>query len=269
MTQRYALGVQYDGREWLGWQSQPGAQTVQDTLELALSRFVDETVRVTAAGRTDSGVHAIGQVVHLDTGAVRADQSWVRATNSLLPASIAVTWARAVSEGFHARFSAIARTYYYVLHVAPVRSPHCAGRAGWCHAALDIGRMRRAAQALVGQHDFSALRSAQCQAKSPIKTVHELELLERGSFIVLRVRADAFLHHMVRNLVGCLVAVGRGREQPEWLAEVIDSRDRARAAATYAPDGLYLADVEYPAQYEIPRGGGLDAVFPGLLSVSQ
>lgn len=265
MKQRFALGVEYDGRDWMGWQAQPGGRTIQDTLETALSRFADEPLRITAAGRTDAGVHALGQVVHFESSAVRENHAWVRGCNSLLPSSIALGWAQTVSDEFHARFSALARTYYYVLHVNAVRGAHCAGRAGWCHSELNLSDMRSAAAHLVGCHDFTSLRSSQCQARSPVKTVHRVEIVERGRFVVLCVEADAFLHHMVRNLVGCLVAVGRGRQRPEWMAEVIAARDRARAAPTYMADGLYLARVEYPAHFGIPAPAPLDAVFPGLL----
>lgn len=264
MKQRYALGLQYDGRHWQGWQSQPGAQTIQDVLEMALARFADAPTRVTAAGRTDTGVHAFGQIVHFDTEAVRQDHAWVRGLNSLLPDSIAVRWARAVPPEFHARFSAVARTYQYILYVAPVRSAHLAGRTGWSYYPLDLAAMQSAGRCFVGRHDFSALRSAQCQAKSPVKTLHGLHLGHRDPFIVVTLRADAFLHHMVRNLMGCLIAVGRGQYPPAWAGEVLAGLDRARCAPTFMADGLYLARVEYPLQYALPLTPGLDELFPGL-----
>ncbi len=265
MTQRYALGLQYDGRDWLGWQSQPGGRTVQDSLEAALSRFADEPLRVVAAGRTDSGVHASAQVVHFDCGATRPAHAWVRGLNSLLPASIAARWVQPVDESFHARFGAISRTYHYVLYVDPIRSAHLARRAGWFYHPLDVAAMRAAASVLIGTHDFTAFRSAECQAASPVRTLHALEIEQRGRFVVLRLHADAFLHHMVRNIVGSLVSVGRGRQPVQWMAEVLQGRDRSLAAATFMPDGLYLTDVAYPERYGLPRVPGLVSAFPGLL----
>lgn len=261
---RFALGLQYDGASWQGFQSQPSGVTVQDALEAALTQFADAPVRVTAAGRTDAGVHALGQVVHFDSSARRRDDGWVRGTNSLLPASVAVRWAAPVPDTFHARFSALARTYAYVLYVDPVRSPHLEGRAGWCFRPLDLERMRAAVPAVLGEHDFSALRSAECQARSPVKTIESLTLSEKAPFVVCTVRANAFLHHMVRNLVGCLVAIGTGRQRPEWLAEVIASGDRARAAPTFAAGGLYFLSASYPDAFELPPSPGLESVFPGL-----
>jgi tRNA pseudouridine38-40 synthase len=269
MKSRYALGIQYDGRPWQGWQSQPGGQTVQDALEQALSRFADEPIRVVCAGRTDTGVHALGQVVHFETTAVRELQGWVRGVNALLPDSVAVTWSRQVPgtipDDFHARFSAMARTYHYVLFVNPVRSPHLVGRAGWCYRPLDAEAMRQAAQTLIGTHDFSAFRSAECQAKTPVKTVHAITLCQRQDFIVVTLRANAFLHHMVRNLVGSLIAIGHGKQDADWLGAVLQGRDRAQAAPTFMADGLYLAAVDYPEHFDIPPAPTLNAVFPGLL----
>jgi tRNA pseudouridine38-40 synthase len=219
---------------------------------------------VTAAGRTDTGVHALGQVVHFDSAAVRPAYGWVRGLNSLLPASIAVDWAQPVVDEFHARFSASARTYQYVLQVRAVRSPHLVGRAGWFYLPLDLEAMRAASAHLVGEHDFSALRSAQCQAKTPVKTVHSVEIAQRDDLMVVTLRADAFLHHMVRNVLGCLIAVGRGKYPSDWMAEVLASRDRARAAPTFMADGLYLTAVEYPPRFGLPATASLDSVFPGL-----
>lgn len=261
---RYALGIQYDGREWLGWQSQPGGRTVQDGLEAALSKFADAPVRTICAGRTDAGVHAIGQVVHFDTTAVRESNGWIRGTNALLPASIAVNWVVPVANEFHARFSALARTYRYVLYNHAVRSPHAAGRAGWFHQPLDAERMREGATHLLGCHDFSAFRSSECQAKSPIKTLARLEITQRGAWFVFTLQADAFLHHMVRNILGALIMVGKGKMPPGWIAEILAGRDRTKAAPTFMADGLYLETIEYPEHFGIPASPGLDAVFPGL-----
>ena len=261
---RFALGLQYYGRDWQGWQSQPHGRTVQDALEAALANFSNAPVRVSCAGRTDSGVHALGQVVHFDTRAVRASNGWVRGVNALLPASIAVTWAAEVGAGFDARFSATARTYHYLLLVQPIRSPHWVGRAGWTHADLDVQSMQRAARSLIGQHDFSAFRSAECQAKSPLRTLSVAEVVAQGRFVIFTFSANAFLQHMVRNLVACLVAVGRGKQPVDWVAAVLNGRDRRLSAATFMPDGLYLARVDYPASFALPEAPSIGAVFPGM-----
>ena len=263
-SKRFALGLQYDGRDWQGWQSQSHGRTVQDALEAALTKFSDAPVRVSCAGRTDAGVHALGQVVHFDTRASRASNGWVRGVNALLPASVAVSWSAEVDDAFDARFSATARSYHYVLLAQPIRSPHWIGRAGWTHAELDVQSMQRAAQSLIGTHDFSAFRSAECQAKSPVKTLSAAGVAARGRFVVFTFSANAFLQHMVRNLVGCLVAVGRGKQDVDWVAEVLNGRDRRVAAATFMPDGLYLARVDYPASFALPPAAGLDDVFPGM-----
>ena len=249
---RVALGLQYDGRAWHGWQSQPHRLTVQDALEAALARFADRPVRTACAGRTDTGVHALGQVVHFDTDAVRTVGGWVRGVNALLPASIAITWSAVVDDAFDARFDAVARTYHYLLLVQPSRSPHWQGRAGWMHAPLDLDAMTDAARSLVGTHDFTTFRSAECQAKSPVKTMHEAVVTCSGDFVHFSFTANAFLHHMVRNVVGSLIAIGRGRHDPAWLGALIERRDRALAAPTFMPDGLYLARVHYPSRIVLP-----------------
>jgi len=248
---RMALGVAYDGAPWLGWQTQPGGRTVQDTLEAALAAFVGAPVPTVCAGRTDTGVHAAMQVVHLDSPVVRPDHAWVRGLNAHLPPSIAVRWAQPVPDDFHARFSATARSYVYVLRVDPVRSPHWVQRAGWSFRPLDLAAMQAAGAALLGEHDFTSFRSSQCQAASPVRTMHALEIAQRGRFITVTLRANAFLHHMVRNILGCLVYVGQGRHPPEWMAEVLAARNRAVAAPTFAPGGLYLTAVEYPG-FDLP-----------------
>ena len=262
-TRRIALGVMYGGSDWYGWQTQPGRHTVQDRLEAALSSFADRPVRTVCAGRTDSGVHGLGQVVHFDTDAVRQLQGWVRGTNALLPASIAVRWAREVEGGFHARFSAERRRYDYLLCNHPVRDPLWAGRAGWSHRPLDLAAMRAAAAALLGRHDFSAFRSAECQARSPVRELTRFNLRRQGAMLVFTFEANGFLHHMVRNLVGSLLAVGTGRQPVEWLAAVLAGRDRTRAAPTFMPDGLYLTAVQYPQVFGLPAPVGLSALLPG------
>ncbi len=249
---RIALGVAYDGRGFAGWQSQPSGNTVQDRLETALSAVAGAPVRAVAAGRTDAGVHALGQVVHFDTAAERPETAWVRGTNAALPEAIAVQWACRVADDFHARFCAAARTYRYVLYNHPVRPALLAGRVGWFHRPLDVGRMSAGAAGLLGTHDFSAFRSAECAARSPVRTIERVAVARHADFILFEFVADAFLHHMVRNLVGALVQIGKGAAPPEWLAEVLAGRDRSRGAPTFAPDGLYLARVAYPERWRLP-----------------
>lgn len=249
---RIALGIEYDGSRFLGWQTQPGGGAVQDALEPALAGIAGEPVDVTCAGRTDRGVHAREQVVHFETSARRPDSAWVRGVNALLPESVAVLWAREVAPDFHARFSARSRAYRYVLLNRPVRPALAARYVGWFYLPLDVPAMQRAASELVGEHDFSAFRSSECQAKSPVRTVHAIQITQQGSRIDFLVRANAFLHHMVRNLVGTLVYVGKGKHPPHWAREVLESRDRAAAAPTFAAEGLYLEKVEYEAKWDLP-----------------
>ena len=247
------MGVEYDGSPYCGWQSQADGQTVQDTLQCSLSRIADEHISVIAAGRTDTGVHALEQVVHFDTQAKRPLTAWVRGVNALLPDSIAVRWAHPVPDEFHARFSAHGRSYRYLLINRTTRSAIHAGKAGWFHAPLDIAAMQTAAQYLLGEHDFSAFRAAECQAKSPIRHLHQLDIRRHGEMLIFDLSADAFLHHMVRNIVGCLVYAGKGKHPPHWLAEVLNNRERHFAAPTFAPDGLYLRCVKYDAKWELPQ----------------
>lgn len=250
---RIALGLEYDGSRFLGWQTQPGGGTVQDALEDALSMIAGGAVSVVAAGRTDRGVHAREQVVHFDVDAERPNGAWVRGVNALLPPSVAVLWAAPVDAAFHARYSARARSYRYVLINRPVRPALAAGRVGWFHAPLDVAAMQAAAEDLLGEHDFSAFRSAECQAKTPVRTVTALRIERRGERIDFVVRANAFLHHMVRNFVGALVYVGKGRYPPHWLGELLAARDRTRAAPTFAAEGLYLETIDYEARWGLPQ----------------
>ena len=260
---RIALGVEYDGRPYCGWQSQADGLTVQDTLQRALSQIAGdqianeqpaaEPISVIAAGRTDTGVHALEQVVHFDTRVERPLTAWVRGVFVLLPDSIAVRWAHPVPDEFHARFSAHGRSYRYLLLNRAVRPAIDAGKVGWFHAPLDVAAMQAAAQYLLGEHDFSAFRAAQCQAKSPVKHLHRLDISRHGEMLVFDLSADAFLHHMVRNIVGCLVYVGKGKYSPSWLSEVLASRERSLAAPTFAPDGLYLARIQYEAKWGLPQ----------------
>ena len=249
---RIALGVEYDGSHFQGWQSQPHGLTVQDTLQQAVSKFAAQPLVVQCAGRTDTGVHAIDQVVHLDSPIVRDLSSWVRGVNAFLPDSVAVRWARDVGEDFHARFDAFKRTYHYVIYNHPTRSPIWAHRAGWYHKSLDADKMQLAAQALVGEHDFSAFRAAQCQAKSPIKTMHAINVKRAGDLIVVSISANAFLHHMVRNIVGSLVYVGSGRQDVDWLAFLLTQQNRTLSAPTFSPSGLYLAAIHYDERFGLP-----------------
>jgi tRNA pseudouridine38-40 synthase len=249
---RIALGVEYDGSRFCGWQTQPTGCGVQDALERALSEIAGEPVATVCAGRTDAGVHALAQVVHFDTRAERPLLAWVRGTNALLPAALAVTWSQAVGEDFHARYSARARAYRYVLLNRGVRPASDHGRVGWFHAPLDAGAMQAAARLLLGEHDFSAFRAADCQARTPVRTIHRLAVTRHGDLVIFDIHANAFLHHMVRNIVGCLVYVGKGRHAPEWLSEVLASRDRAQAAPTFEACGLYLAGVEYDERWALP-----------------
>lgn len=249
---RIALGIEYDGSSFCGWQTQPAGCAAQDKLEQALTQIAGERVATICAGRTDAGVHALAQVVHFDTVAQRPESAWVRGVNALLPSALAVTWAREVSGEFHARYAARARCYRYVLLNHPVRPAADCGRVGWFHLPLDLGNMRAAARLLLGEHDFSAFRSSECQARSPVRELRQLAIERHGDYVIFEVCANAFLHHMVRNIIGGLVYVGKGRHVPEWMGEVLAGRDRTRAAPTFDAAGLYLARVEYDAQWGLP-----------------
>jgi tRNA pseudouridine38-40 synthase len=249
---RIALGLEYDGSAFSGWQTQPGGTGVQDAVERALAAFAGDAVPTICAGRTDAGVHATAQVVHIDTALDRPLDAWVRGVNAHLPAAVAVRWSRAVPDSFHARFGALARRYDYWLLNDPVRSPLAERRAGWVFRPLDDGAMHAAAQALLGRHDFTAFRAAGCQAKSPVRELRQCDVQRFGRLVRVRVTANAFLHHMVRNLVGTLVYVGLGRQPVAWPAQVLAGRDRAVAAPTFAAAGLYLTQVQYDAAFDLP-----------------
>lgn len=251
---RIALGVEYKGARYRGWQRQEdGVPSVQAALEKALSKVADGPVSVSCAGRTDAAVHASGQVVHFDTAVERPLKAWVMGGNANLPADISVTWAKVMPAHFHARFTAMARRYRYVIYNDPIRPAHLADEVTWNHRPLDASRMRAAAAALVGTHDFTSFRAVQCQAKSPVKTVHHLEVIEHGQFIVLDIRANAFLHHMVRNFAGVLMTIGAGERPVEWASEVLAACDRRAGGVTAHPYGLYLVRVEYPEEFELPQ----------------
>jgi tRNA pseudouridine38-40 synthase len=249
---RYALAIEYDGRPFCGFQSQRSGCSVQDALENALGAIAAERVGVVAAGRTDAGVHATSQIVHFDTTAHRPDSAWTRGVNASLPAAAAVLWAQPVAEGFHARFAATARHYAYLLLVREQRPALGAGLVGWYHRPLDLEAMQKAALHVLGTHDFSAFRAAECQARSPVKTLSLARVGVDGPYVRFEFTANAFLHHMIRNLVGALVRVGSGKEPPEWIAELIEARDRTRAAPTFAPDGLYFEGADYDAGFGLP-----------------
>jgi tRNA pseudouridine38-40 synthase len=249
---RYALALEYDGRAFCGFQSQRDGCVVQDALERALGSIADAPVQAAAAGRTDAGVHAASQVVHFDTDAARPISAWVRGVNASLPPAVAALWAAPVDAGFHARYAATARHYVYLLQNRAQRPALLAGRVGWYHRALDLSAMQRAADRLVGTHDFSAFRAAECQAKSPVKTLARAQVRQDGTLIRFEFSANAFLHHMVRNLVGALVEIGSGRRDAGWIGELLDARDRTRGAATFAADGLYFCGADYDARFGLP-----------------
>jgi tRNA pseudouridine38-40 synthase len=259
---KIAIGIEYDGSRFHGWQSQPSGETVQDHLERALAAIAGEEVRLAAAGRTDAGVHAAAQVAHFETAAARPASAWVRGVNTLLPQAVAVQWAVPVADDFHARYSAISRSYRYVLYNHPVRPALHHGRVGWFHAPLNSDAMRAAAAHLAGEHDFSAFRSSECQAKSPVRTLHSWAIHQRGAYLSFELTANGFLHHMVRNIVGCLVYVGKGKHPPGWIAEVLAGRDRTQAAPTFSPDGLYLTAVEYAPGWNLPAFQARMSVLP-------
>jgi tRNA pseudouridine38-40 synthase len=260
---RIALGLQYDGSPYSGWQSQVNQNTIQDELEKAISAFVgidaqkSNPIRVITAGRTDTGVHALGQVVHFDVEVERENWSWVRGVNTFLPESIVVNWAQPVSDNFSARYSAHERTYVYALHAGPCRSPMTAARAGYVMLPagrwFDIDAMRQAAEYLIGEHDFTSFRSSECQSKTPVKTMYSIEIISDEPWLYFKIKGNAFLHHMVRNLVGSFIQIGVGKQSANWMAEVLTAKDRSIAAPTFSPAGLYLAQIAYPEEFNIPK----------------
>lgn len=250
---RIALGLSYSGSHYEGWQSQLSGKTVQDHLEKALGKFAALPIRTLCAGRTDAGVHALMQVVHFDTSLQRDLSSWVRGTNAFLPRDIAVQWARRVPDEFHCRGSAISRRYAYVLFESPVRPSVEAGRVGWVYRPMDGAAIRAAIFHLLGEHDFSSFRASQCQAKSPVKTISRIDVSQRAAYWRFEFEANAFLHHMIRNIMGCLMAIGQGSHPPEWLLEVLAARSRNAAAPTFSPDGLYFLGPVYEALHGLPE----------------
>jgi tRNA pseudouridine38-40 synthase len=253
---RIALGLEYDGSAFSGWQAQAHARGVQAAVEDALSEVANHRVEVVAAGRTDAGVHAAMQVVHFDTEAIRSERGWVLGANTHLPPQVSALWARSVPDAFHARYSALARRYVYVILNRMPRPALAAQRVSWVRDPLDAERMHRAAQQLVGEHDFSSFRAAECQARTPMRQVHEINVERRGELVVLTVQANAFLHHMVRNIAGTLIAVGTGVRPEEWVAEVLAARDRRKGGITAPASGLYLAGVRYSSGLGLPSEAG-------------
>lgn len=249
---RYALGLSYDGTRFCGWQSQPNACGVQDALESAIASISQHTVRVHAAGRTDAAVHALGQVIHFDTDAVRPLSAWVRGVNAHLPETVRVEWAHTVDDGFHARFSAFSRSYQYLLYNAPVAPALMATKAGWFHLPLDFNAMHEAASYLIGEHDFSAFRASECQAKSPIRQLTKANIRVVGQYFIFEFSANAFLQHQVRNMIGALVYVGKGAHPPTYMLELLRKRDRTLSPPTFSPSGLYLTGVGYDAKWGLP-----------------
>jgi tRNA pseudouridine38-40 synthase len=267
---RIALGIQYDGAPFCGWQSQAILPTVQDSIEEAITHFIggfkETKIRLTAAGRTDRGVHAIGQVAHFDTFIDRPDWSWVRGLNSFLPSAISIQWAKEVPLEFDARFSAFERSYTYFLITSPVKIPLLHQKVGLqmlpSNKSLKIDEMKKAAEYLFGEHDFSCFRSSECQSKTPVKTLYQMDIVEDGSRLYFFLRANAFLHHMVRNIVGSLLYVGLGKQSADWFAEILARKDRSLAAPTFAADGLYLTQVGYPAHFAIPSPNFENNIIP-------
>ncbi len=253
--QRFALGLDYLGGAYFGWQRQTEHISVQQHLEAALSNVAAQPVSVVAAGRTDTGVHASLQVVHFDVPSdlAREETAWIRGGNQYLPNDISVRWAKRVAPEFHARFAATSRRYVYLLSAQPQRSGLHFGRVGWTHWPQNVSRIREAMKALVGTHDFTSFRAAECQAKSPMKTIYAATVVERNGVLRFDFHADAFLHHMIRNVVGVCVYIGNGRQPTDWISTLISAKDRKQAAPTFSPDGLYLAGIEYDAKFAIPE----------------
>ena len=250
---RLALGVSYNGQAYQGWQSQLSRQTAQDQLELALGKFASQRISTLCAGRTDAGVHGLMQVVHFDTLLERATSSWVRGTNAFLPRDMAVEWAQVMPQEFHCRASALSRRYAYIVMESPVRPSLDLGRVGWSFRPLNLLAMQAAALQLVGEHDFTSFRASACQALTPVKTLQRLDISQRGAYWRFEFEANAFLHHMIRNIMGCLIAVGYHKHPPEWVKGVLLARNRDAAAPTYSPDGLYFLGPRYAPHWGLPE----------------
>lgn len=249
---RYAIGIEYDGAEFLGWQIQRQEPTVQGVLENALSRVADHDARVTCSGRTDTGVHALGQVAHFDSDAQRDERSWILGLNSHLPSAVSVVWIRPVDDDFHARFSAFSRSYRYRILNRWIRPALDARRMSWCRTPLDADKMHQAAQYLLGEHDFTSFRARACQARHAVREVQAIAVSRSGDEVALDITANGFLYHMVRNIAGSLIRIGNGEAPVEWLQQVLLEQDRTAAAPTAQPEGLYFVGARYPAHYGLP-----------------
>lgn len=250
---RIALGIEYDGANYFGWQRQKEVNSVQEELEKALSNIANHTVTVNCAGRTDAGVHGTGQVVHFDTDSVRQIGAWTLGVNAKLPNDIAVRWVKEVDDTFHARFSATARRYRYIIYNGTYRPGILSKGLSHYHGDLDASLMQQAGQAIIGEHDFTSFRALHCQANTPVRSIEYLNVTRHSNFIVIDIKANAFLHHMVRNIAGSLIEVGRGAQNIDWLGTLLTYKDRSKAAATAKPGGLYLVEVDYPEKFELPR----------------
>lgn len=257
---KIALGIEYDGSAYNGWQSQKHGYAVQQAVEKAISTVADHKVNIICAGRTDSGVHALGQVIHFETSAARSDYSWIRGVNANLPKDVSIHWAKPVSENFHARFSALSRRYQYIILNQFSRPAILSKRVTWQGKPLDIDSMSKAAEQLLGEHDFSSYRTVACQAKSPIRTIHQLDVGKKGQYICIDICANAFLHHMVRNIAGVLMAIGTGERSSDWAGEVLAHKDRKSGGITAAPDGLYFMNALYPDEFAIPKQRGIGLI---------
>ncbi len=250
---RIALGIEYDGRPFCGWQFQDHSPSVQEAIEKALSKVADHFVRVVCAGRTDTGVHATEQVIHFDTEVVREAHQWVKGVNANLPDSVTVLWAQEISDEFHARFKAFRRAYRYVIFSRNTRPSYLNGLVTWDYRTLDEHLMQEAANHLIGEHDFSSYRALGCQAKSPVRTLYKFDITRQGNFIMLDIEANAFLHHMVRNMAGVLMTIGAGEQEPVWAKEILKLNDRTLGGKTAPPYGLYLVRVDYPDEFILPK----------------
>lgn len=250
---KIALGIEYDGSQYFGWQKQQHVASVQETLEIALSKVANEPISIFCAGRTDTGVHATGQVIHFETDSLRKITAWTLGVNANLPTDIAVKWAKQVDEDFHARFSALARRYRYIIYNHPYRQAILNKGVSHYYPDLDENKMHNAAQVLLGENDFSAFRASHCQSLSPNRNVHHIKVSRQNRYIIIDIQANAFVHHMVRNIVGSLIEVGYGNQPEEWIRFLLSSKDRTLAGATAKSDGLYLVDVIYPESYQLPK----------------
>ena len=256
---RFAAGIEYDGSGFFGWQRQSEGRTVQGCVEQAISKVADHHVHVVCAGRTDTGVHATGQVIHFDTEAVRPVNNWLRGANTHLPGDISVQWLVAMDETFHARFSARQRHYRYIIYNYPARSALLGKHVCWQYPDLDADTMALAGRFLQGEHDFTSFRAVACQAHSPVRTIHSLEVQRSGRFITIDIIANAFLHHMVRCIAGVLIKAGCGEQPPGWVHEVLQAKDRRVSGVNASPAGLYLVEVRYPDHFQVPSGSRLPA----------